>query len=160
MRFFWESMFAIREGAADLMPRRPRTIARRVPTDPEPGPAPAPASGDPGGGQPTEASAPARPRILRNTAIFSIATGLSRIAGLVREIVAAGLFGTSVQASAFTIAFQVPNLLRALVADAALSAAFVPVFTELLEEGRKRDAYALAGALFGLILAALGVITV
>jgi putative peptidoglycan lipid II flippase len=98
-------------------------------------------------------------RILRNTAIFSVATGLSRIAGLVREIVAARYFGTRVEASAFTIAFQVPNLLRSLVADAALSAAFVPVFTELLEQGRKREAYNLAGALFGLILAVLGVIT-
>jgi putative peptidoglycan lipid II flippase len=99
-------------------------------------------------------------RVFRNTAIFSIATGLSRIAGLGREIVAAGFYGTSVQASAFTIAFQVPNLLRALVADAALSAAFVPVFTELLEQGRKREAYRLAGALFGLILTVLGAITV
>jgi putative peptidoglycan lipid II flippase len=99
-------------------------------------------------------------RILRNTAIFSIATGLSRIAGLLREMVAAAYYGTTVQASAFTLAFQVPNLLRALVADAALSAAFVPVFTELLEQGRRKEAYRLAGSLFGLILAVLGVITV
>ena len=63
------------------------------------------------------------------------------------------------EASAFTIAFQVPNLLRSLVADAALSAAFVPVFTELLEQNRKREAYHLAGALFGLILTVLGAIT-
>ena len=68
-----------------------------------------------------------------NTAIFSVATGLSRIAGLIREIVAARYFGTSGAASAFTLAFQVPNLVRALFADAALSSAFVPVFTELLE---------------------------
>ena len=40
--------------------------------------------------------------------------------------------------SAFTIAFQVPNLVRALFADAALSAAFVPVFTELLEHEQAR----------------------
>jgi len=101
-----------------------------------------------------------RPRgLLRNTAIFSLATGLSRIAGLVREIVAAAYFGTSAAASAFTIAFQVPNLLRALVADAALSAAFVPVFTELLEAGRRREAIGLAASLFGLILAVLGAIT-
>ena len=53
-----------------------------------------------------------------------------------------------------------PNLLRALVADAALSSAFVPVFTELLEQRRKQDAFALAGALFGLILVVLGAITV
>jgi putative peptidoglycan lipid II flippase len=99
-------------------------------------------------------------RIVRNTAIFSIATGLSRIAGLVREIVASSYFGTRVEASAFTIAFQIPNLLRSLVADAALSAAFVPVFTELLEKGKKHEAYQLAGAMFGLILAVLGGITV
>jgi putative peptidoglycan lipid II flippase len=99
-----------------------------------------------------------RSAILRNTAIFSVATGLSRIAGLVREIVAASQFGTTVQASAFTIAFQVPNLLRSLVADAALSAAFVPVFTELLEQNKKREAYQLAGALFGLILTVLGIV--
>src|SRR4051794_9651968 len=62
--------------------------------------------------------------------------------------------------SAFTIAFQVPNLVRALFADAALSAAFVPVFTEMLERKQRREALHLAGALFGLILTVLGVITV
>jgi len=100
-----------------------------------------------------------RSRIARNTTIFSLLTGASRVVGLVREIVAASYFGTKGPMSAFTIAFQVPNLLRSLVADAALSAAFVPVFTELLEKGRRRDAFALAGALFGLILTVLGVIS-
>jgi putative peptidoglycan lipid II flippase len=95
-----------------------------------------------------------------NTAIFSVATGLSRIAGLIREVVAARYFGTSGAMSAFTAAFQVPNLVRSLFADAALSAAFVPVFTELLEHKRRQDALHLAGALFGLILASLSVITV
>jgi putative peptidoglycan lipid II flippase len=95
-----------------------------------------------------------------NTAIFSVATGLSRIAGLVREVVAARYFGTSGPMSAFTLAFQVPNLVRALFADAALSAAFVPVFTELLEHKRRQEALQLASALFGLILAVLGAITV
>ena len=71
-------------------------------------------------------------RIARNTAIFSVATGLSRVAGLVREIVASSYFGTSGAFSAFTVAFQVPNLVRNLFADSALSAAFVPVFTDLL----------------------------
>jgi len=110
----------------------------------------------------TSEAAPARRgrRIVRNTAIFSFATGLSRIAGLVREIVAASLFGTRVEASAFTIAFQVPNLVRALVADAALSAAFVPVLTEHLERGERKEAVRLASALFGLILVVLGAITV
>jgi putative peptidoglycan lipid II flippase len=95
-----------------------------------------------------------------NTAIFSVATGLSRIAGLAREVVAARYFGTSAAVSAFTAAFQVPNLVRSLFADAALSAAFVPVFTELLEQKRRQDALHLAGALFGLILVVLSVITV
>ncbi len=101
-----------------------------------------------------------RSRIFRNTAIFSVFTGLSRIAGLGREIVAAGYYGTSGPAAAFTIAFQVPNLVRALVADAALSSAFVPVFTDLLQQGRKREAHALAASLLGLILVVLGVLTV
>src|SRR4051812_34028715 len=102
-----------------------------------------------------------RPRtsFARNTAIFSIATGLSRIAGLAREILASSYFGTSGPFSAFTIAFQVPNVVRSLFADSALSAAFVPVFTELLEERRKRDAFRLASTLFVLITAVLGSLT-
>jgi putative peptidoglycan lipid II flippase len=96
----------------------------------------------------------------RNTAIFSVLTGLSRIAGLAREIVASSYFATSGAFSAFTIAFQVPNVVRSLFADAALSAAFVPVFTELLEQGRRRDAFKLASTLFFLILTVLGTITV
>ena len=95
-----------------------------------------------------------------NTAIFSVATGLSRIAGLIREVVAARYFGTSGPMSAFTAAFQVPNLVRSLFADQALSAAFIPVFSELLEHKRRREALQLAGALFGLILTVLSLITV
>jgi putative peptidoglycan lipid II flippase len=98
-------------------------------------------------------------RIARNTFIFSVATGLSRVAGLVREIVASSYFATSGPFSAFTIAFQVPNLIRSLFADAALSAAFVPVFTELLEEKRRREAFQLASTLFFLIVAVLGAIS-
>jgi putative peptidoglycan lipid II flippase len=94
-----------------------------------------------------------------NTAIFSVATGLSRVAGLIREVVAAAYFGTSGAASAFTLAFQIPNLIRALVADAALSSAFVPVFSDLLEHKRRREALQLASALAGLLLVALGGIT-
>ncbi len=100
------------------------------------------------------------PRVYRNTAIFSVATGLSRVAGLIREIVAAAYFGTGAAAAAFTFAFQVPNLIRALVADAALTSAFVPEFTRLMEQGRNREARELAGALFGLILVGLGAVTV
>src|ERR687895_2721999 len=95
--------------------------------------------------------------IARNTAIFSILTGLSRVAGLVREVVASSYFGTSGPFSAFTFAFQVPNLIRSLFADSALSAAFVPVFTELLEKERRKEAFQLASTLFFLIAGVLGV---
>src|SRR3954463_4214088 len=103
---------------------------------------------------------PAARGVTRNTVIFSIATGLSRIAGLVREIVASSYFATSGAFSAFTIAFQVPNLVRSLFADSALSAAFVPVFTELLENGRRRDAFRLASTLFFVILTVLGTVSI
>ncbi len=97
--------------------------------------------------------------VARNTAIFSIATGISRIAGLVREIVAASFFGTRGPASAYTIASQIPNLISNLFANAALSAAFVPVFTELLQKGRRKDALRLASTLFWIMLIVLGGLT-
>ncbi len=108
----------------------------------------------------TSASVPGLSRrgLARNTAIFAIATGISRVMGLVREIVASSLFGTQAPASAFTIAFQVPNLMSNLFANAALSAAFVPVFTELLAIGKKKEALRLASTLFWIILIALGAI--
>jgi len=98
-------------------------------------------------------------RVARNTAIFSIATGISRVLGLAREVVAASFFGTSGPASAFTIAFQIPNLVSNLFANAALSAAFVPVFTDLLQQGRKREAFRLASTLFWIMLIVLGAVT-
>jgi putative peptidoglycan lipid II flippase len=97
--------------------------------------------------------------VARNTAIFSIATGISRIAGLGREIVAASFFGTGGPASAFTIAFQIPNLVSNLFANAALSAAFVPVFTDLLQQGRRKEAFRLASSLFWILLIVLGAVT-
>ena len=87
-------------------------------------------------------------RLAVSTAIFGIATGLSRVLGLVREMVAAYFFGAAGPINAFTVAFQIPNLIRALVADAALSSAFVPVFSDLLEKGERRRAWRVASSLF------------
>jgi putative peptidoglycan lipid II flippase len=98
-------------------------------------------------------------RLARSTAFFSIATAASRIAGLVREIVAASYYGVYGPMSAFTVAFQVPNLVRSLFADAALQPAFVPVFTEQLEEGNYREAFRLASTLLLLVTLILGAIT-
>ncbi|HEX5225245.1 MAG TPA: murein biosynthesis integral membrane protein MurJ [Solirubrobacteraceae bacterium] len=109
--------------------------------------------------EPPPPAPPGGGRVARNTAIFSIATGISRVAGLGREILAAGFFGTRGPASAYTIASQVPNLVANLFANAALSAAFVPVFTELLQQGRRKEAVRLASTLFWLLLIGLGAIT-
>ena len=76
-----------------------------------------------------------------------------------REIVAAGYYGVSGPMSAFTIAFQVPNLVRALFADAALQPAFVPIFTEQLEKKNYREAFRLASTLLLLVTLVLGAIT-
>ncbi len=106
-------------------------------------------------------TAPHRPRrrLASSAVIFSIATAVSRIAGLARDILAASFFGTSLARSAFTFAYQIPNLVAGLFAQAALSAAFVPVFTELLQQGRKRDAFRLASSLFWIILIGIGALT-
>jgi putative peptidoglycan lipid II flippase len=107
--------------------------------------------------------APDRPgharRLARNTAFFSFATGLSRLLGLAREVVAAKYFGVTGAMSAFTIAFQVPNLIRALFADSALQGAFVPIFTELLEKGERKEAFRVASSLFFLIVLVLTAVT-
>jgi putative peptidoglycan lipid II flippase len=113
------------------------------------------------GEEPSAEPAPGRQagRIARSTAFFSVATAASRVAGLGREVVAAGFYGISGPMSAFTIAFQVPNLIRALFADAALQPAFVPVFTELLGKKQYKDAFRLASTLLLLVTMVLGVIT-
>jgi putative peptidoglycan lipid II flippase len=98
-------------------------------------------------------------RLGLSTAFFSLATAASRIAGLVREIVAASYFGITGPMSAFTIAFQIPNLVRSLFADAAIQAAFVPVFLEKLEQGDRREAFRLASQLIFLVTMVLGAIT-
>jgi putative peptidoglycan lipid II flippase len=98
-------------------------------------------------------------RLAWATAIFALATGLSRILGLVREVFAAYYFGTVGKINAFTIAFAVPNLIRALVADAALSSAFVPVFTDLLESGDRKRAWRVASSLFWLMLLGLSALS-
>ena len=98
-------------------------------------------------------------RLAVTTLIFGLATALSRVLGLVREVVAAYYFGVNGRINAFTVAFQVPNLIRALVADAALSSAFVPVFSELLEKGERKRAWRVASSLFWLMLLGLSALT-
>jgi len=114
----------------------------------------------PAGDRSEPSPGPPRRSFARNTAIFSILTGLSRVAGLMREVLASAFFGLTPAFSAFTFAFAIPNVVRSLFADSALSAAFVPIFTELQEEGKKREAFRLASTLLMVILVVLTVITI
>jgi putative peptidoglycan lipid II flippase len=112
-----------------------------------------------GASPPSAPPPPPRRRLALSTTIFAIATAISRVAGLGREIVQASFFATNVTATAFTVASQIPNLVSNLFSQAALSAAFVPIFTDLLQQGRKREAFKLASQLFWLILVVLGALT-
>ena len=137
--------------------RQPDDESRASPPTPHCAPPRRSTPGEEPGGEP----APGRQagRIGRSTAFFSIATAASRVAGLVREIVAAGYYGVNGPMSAFTVAFQVPNLVRSLFADAALQPAFVPIFTEQLEKKNYREAFRLASTLLLLVTLVLGAIT-
>ena len=97
--------------------------------------------------------------LARSGVIFAIATGASRVLGLLREIVAAYLFGIRGRINAFNIAFLIPNTVRSLVADQALSAAFVPVFSDLLVKGERKRAWRVASSIFWLMLLGLGGLT-
>jgi putative peptidoglycan lipid II flippase len=104
-------------------------------------------------------SAAHRHRLARSTALFAGATGGSRILGLVREIVVRRYFGVVGDINVFTVAFQVPNLIRSLVADQALTSAFVPVFSELLARGDRARAWRVASTVFYLLFLGLSLLT-
>ncbi|CAN5665892.1 murein biosynthesis integral membrane protein MurJ [soil metagenome] len=81
---------------------------------------------------------------------------LSRIAGLIRERVFAQFFGTSLYADVFRAGLRMPNVLQNLLGEGTLSASFIPVYAELLEQDKKEEAGRVAGAIFALLLAAAG----
>jgi putative peptidoglycan lipid II flippase len=98
-------------------------------------------------------------RLAWSAAIFSIATGISRVLGLIRDVIASYYFGARGPINAFTVAFQIPNLIRVLVGDAALSGAFVPVFNELLEKGERARAWRVASSILWLLILVLTGVT-
>jgi putative peptidoglycan lipid II flippase len=98
-------------------------------------------------------------RLAWSAAIFSIATGISRVLGLIRDVIASYYFGARGPINAFTVAFQIPNLIRILVGDAALSGAFVPVFNELLEKGDRARAWRVASSVLWLLILVLTAVT-
>ena len=97
----------------------------------------------------------ARLGLLRSTLGMSGITMFSRLLGLVREQVRAHLLGTTFASDAFGIAFQIPNLLRRLVGEGAMSAAFIPIFTEEKERHGEEAAFRFARRFFNLSLHAM-----
>ncbi len=89
--------------------------------------------------------------VAKGTAVVSSLTLLSRILGFVRDLLVARGFGSSAYADCFFVAFRIPNLLRSLVAEGALSSAFVPVFADSVKAGGNRPSEvfrSIAGFLF------------
>jgi putative peptidoglycan lipid II flippase len=83
-------------------------------------------------------------KITKAAGVVSAATLLSRILGLVRDIVIAAFFGAGPAADAFFVAFRIPNLLRRLFAEGSLTISFIPVFAEYLLKRGRDEAFALA----------------
>ncbi|MDR1731446.1 MAG: murein biosynthesis integral membrane protein MurJ [Synergistaceae bacterium] len=96
-------------------------------------------------------------RMVRHALLMMMGTFASRILGLLREVVTAAFFGASGQIDAFNVAYTLANLARQLVAEGALSAAFVPVFSKALLESRSRALSLARQAMSVLIFASLAV---
>ena len=99
-------------------------------------------------------------RILKNTATVGTFTALSRVLGLVREMLQSRFIGAGVEQSAFTLAFAIPNMARKLFGEGALTAAFVPVFKGEVEANAMESARHLARAVLTMMLMMVGSVVV
>jgi len=92
------------------------------------------------------------------SAAGSVAAGIfsSRLLGLLRERTVAYFFGVGAHADVLQVAFKSPNLLQNLLGEGTISAAFIPIYSRLIEEERPEAAGRFAGAIFGLLLAVAG----
>lgn len=98
--------------------------------------------------------------VARSAGIVSIAVMGSRVLGLVREQVFANYFGAGFVNDAFQVAFRVPNMLRDLFAEGALSVAFVKTFTDYIEKKSEEEAWKLASMVLNALAIVLSVITI
>lgn len=94
--------------------------------------------------------------LARSAGVVSAAIFLSRISGLVREIVMGALFGAGSASDAFVVAMRIPNLMRDLFAEGALSSAFIPTFTRSLASQGRREAARLSSLVAGSLFAVVG----
>jgi len=108
----------------------------------------------------SQGSAPTPHSVARSAGIVSVAVMGSRVLGLVREQVFSSFFGASFANAAFLVAFRIPNLLRDLFAEGALSAAFVATFSQTLTKQGEREAWRLANLVNNGLIIALSFITV
>jgi len=97
---------------------------------------------------------------LKATGLLSMAIMGSRVLGLAREVVFAALFGARGIADAYQVAFRIPNLLRDLLSEGALSSAFVPTFRAELEHADREAAFRLANLVLGALSVVTGLLTV
>ena len=97
--------------------------------------------------------------IAGSAGLISVATFSSRILGLMRDIFLARLFGATIAADAFFVAYRIPNLLRELLAEGSMSSAFIPVFTEYHTLRSKKETWELASAVFTTLLSLVTLIT-
>ena len=97
--------------------------------------------------------------VSRAAGVVGFFTFLSRILGLVRDMVIACFFGSGMTTDAFFVAFRIPNLLRRLFAEGSLTIAFIPVFTEYLTAKGKKDAFELARVVLTLLTIIITVLT-
>src|SRR5213593_890187 len=98
-------------------------------------------------------------QLAKSAGLISLATMLSRVLGLVREQLIAHLFSRTAT-DAFYVAFRIPNLLRDLFAEGAMSSAFVPTFTDYLHKKSREEAWRMASTVANLILVLLSLITI
>jgi putative peptidoglycan lipid II flippase len=96
--------------------------------------------------------------VARSAGTVGAATMLSRVLGLVREQVMASFFGAGFATDAFNVAFRIPNLLRDLFAEGAMSAAFVPTFTEYHEKRGADAAWRLGAQVFATLAIVLSLV--
>lgn len=90
-------------------------------------------------------------KIIRSTAAVALPMLVSRILGYVRDMLQAYFLGTGTSADAFTLAYTLPNLLRRLTAEGAMTAAFVPVFAEYRARDGREEMWAFARSFFGVL---------
>ena len=98
--------------------------------------------------------------LLRSASVISAATILSRIFGYIRDSRVAFLLGAGTANDAYTIAYRIPNLLRRLVGEGAVSAAFIPVFSRYLAEEKKKEAWEFGNAMLTVICIFLTAVTI